>query len=147
MVTPVKALIGLAMLLGLAVAVLGCGSEGYEDLTLELQGGEEVRSESPALHATNDNQPTSYGAEQKVSGDRTGEYTRACEPIAADDFQCIGAFLFDDGSVTFSGTSEDENPIVNAVTGGTGAYAGARGTLEIDHEADTYELILELPED
>ena len=69
-----------------------------------------------------------------------GEYTRACEPIAADDFQCIGAFLFDDGSVTFSGTSEDENPIVNAVTGGTGAYAGARGTLEIDHEADTYTL-------
>ena len=122
-------LVGIAIVLGLLGTVLGfvalgSSDDGYDDLTLELRGGEEIRSESSALHAEPENQPTSYGAEQKVSGDRTGEYIRVCEPVADDNFQCIGSFLLEDGSITFSGTSKDENPVVNAVTGGTGAYAG-----------------------
>lgn len=119
----------------------------YEGLTLELRGGEEIRSESPATHASEDNQQVSYGAEQKISGDRTGEYTRVCEPVAADDFQCIGAFLLEGGSIAFSSTGEDDNPTVAVVTGGTGAYDGARGSLEIDHETDRYTVHLALPND
>ena len=146
-----KALVGIAILLGLAGTVLGFiavgGSDEYEDLTLELQGGEDIRSESPATHAEKGNQQVSYGAEQAISGDRTGEYTRVCEPIAADDFQCIGALLLEDGSIAYSSTGEDENPTVAVITGGTDAYDGARGTLEIDHETDIYTVNLALPND
>lgn len=144
-------MVGIAVLLGLAGTVLGIiavrGSDEYEDLTLELQGGEEIRSESPAAHAEKGNQQVSYGAEQAISGDRTGEYSRVCEPIAADDFQCTGALLLEDGSIAFSSTGEDENPTVAVVTGGTDAYDGARGTLEIDHESDVYTVNLALPND
>jgi hypothetical protein len=52
----VKALVAVALVLGLAGFVLGLvavlrGSDGYEALTLELQGGQETRSEAPATHA------------------------------------------------------------------------------------------------
>lgn len=145
-------LVGIAIVLGLLGTVLGfvalgSSDDGYDELTLELRGGEEIRTESPALHAEPENQQTSYGAEQRVSGDRTGEYIRFCQPVAADDFQCIGSFQLEDGSIAFSGTSDDQNPAVHPVTGGTGAYAGARGTLAIDHEKDTYTLELGLPND
>lgn len=149
---PFKVLVGVAIVLGLVGTVLGFvallrESDEYDDVTLELRGGEEIRSESPALYAEDESQQVSYGAEQKVSGDRTGEYIRVCQPVAADDFQCIGSFQLEDGSIAFSGTSDDQNPAVHPVTGGTGAYAGARGTLAIDHEKDTYTLKLAIPND
>ena len=158
-----KALVALALVLGLAGSVLGLiavlrGSDGYEALTLELQGGQETRSEAPATHAEPDNRSPSYGAEQAISGDRNGVYTRACEPIAAEGFQCIGALLLDDGAIAFSDTGSNENPAIDGdpgtvaagvaiITGGTSAYDGARGTIEIDYESDKYTVKLELPRD
>jgi hypothetical protein len=157
----VKALVALAIVLGLAGSVLGViallrESNRYEVLTLKLQGGQETRSEAPATHAEPGNRSPSYGAEQAISGDRSGTYTRACEPIAAEGFQCIGALLLDDGAIAFSDTGSNENPAIDGnagtvaagvavVTGGTRAYDGARGTIEIDYEADKYTVHLELP--
>ena len=44
--------------------------------------------------------------------------------------------LFNDGTITLQGVSlEDEDaPVTNSITGGTGAYAGARG-VETEREA------------
>jgi hypothetical protein len=158
-----KALVAIAILLGLVGSVLGIiswqdESDESKTLTLKLRGGEEVRSEAPATHAEKGNQSPSYGAQQAISGDRTGEYTRTCEPIATDAFQCIGALLLDDGVIAFSDTGENENPAIDAdpgtvaagvavVTGGTRAYDGARGTIDIDYESDVYTVNLELPDD
>lgn len=156
-----KALVTAAIVLGLAGSVLGLvallrGSDGNEALTLNLQGGKEIRSESPATHAEPDNRSPSYGAEQALSGDRNGTYTRACEPIAAKGFQCIGALLLDDGVISFVDTGSNENPAIDGnpatvaagvavVTGGTKAYDGARGTIDINYESDKYTVHLELP--
>jgi hypothetical protein len=157
----VKALVAVALALGLAGVVLGLfavlkDSDGYEVLTLELQGGEEIRSEAPATHAEPNNRSPSYGAEQVISGDRNGVYTRACEPIAAEGFQCIGALLLDDGTIAFADTGSNENPAIDGdpgteaagvavVTGGTGEYGGARGTIDINYESDKYTVNLEVP--
>jgi hypothetical protein len=158
-----KALVVVAILLGLVGSVLGLislqeESDESEALTLELRGGKEIRSESPATHAEKGNQSPSYGAQQEISGDRSGEYTRTCEPIATDAFQCIGALLLDDGVIAFSDTGKNENPAIDAdpntvaagvavVTGGTRAYDGARGTIDIDYESDEYTVNLELLDD
>jgi hypothetical protein len=157
----VKALIAVAIVLGLAGSVLGLvallgNSDGYEALTLKLQGGKETRSEAPATHAEPGNRSPSYGAEQAITGDRSGSYTRACEPLGAKGFQCIGAFLLDDGVIAFQDTGSNENPAIDGnpgtvaagvavVTGGTRAYDGARGTIEINYESDVYTVKLELP--
>lgn len=138
-----KALVVVAILLGLVGSVLGIislqkGSDEYEALTLKLRGGKEIRSEAPATHAEKGNQSPSYGAQQAISGDRSGAYTRTCEPIATDDFQCIGALLLNDGVIAFSDTGKNENPAIDAdpdtvaagvavVTGGARAYAGHAG--------------------
>lgn len=147
-----KALVGLAVVLGLAGTVLGfvavTDSDEHEELTLTLQGGEEIRNESTSAHATEAHDKlVSYGAEQEITGDRTGEYTRICQPIAADDFQCVGGFLLEDGSIEFSSTGEDEDTTVGVITGGTDAYDRATGTVAIDHEAEVYTLRLVLPDD
>jgi len=84
--------------LGLAGSVLGLvavlrGPDGYEALTLELQcAGDSQRS--AGAHAEPGNRSPSYGAEQAISGDLSGVYTRACEPIAAEGFQCVSAGTF-----------------------------------------------------
>ena len=59
------------------------------------------------------------------------------------------------GAIAFSDTGSNENPAIDGdpdtvaagvavVTGGTGAYDGARGTIEIDYESDKYKVNLEL---
>ena len=43
---------------------------------------------------------------------------------------CVGAFSLKDGTITLTGTLKgDPKTVVVAITGGTGAYTGARGTM------------------
>lgn len=43
---------------------------------------------------------------------------------------CVGAFRLKDGTIALTGTLKgDPDTVVVAVTGGTGAYTGARGTM------------------
>lgn len=153
-----------AVVLGLAGTVLGIvalidnGGGEFDDVTLELTGADERRTESSASLAESSH-PSDVGlfaAEQAISGDRTGEYVRVCQPLVADDFQCEGAFLLEDGEIEIVNTQEsdaaaqdeEENAAAPAVVvGGTGAYAGARGTAELRWEEGTYTLDLQIPRD
>lgn len=65
-----------------------------------------------------------------LKGDRAHGVVSAVYHLADGDIYSTGTTLFDD-----SGTGE------GAVTGGTGAYAGARGTVEPGHDRDIVHLI------
>jgi hypothetical protein len=56
---------------------------------------------------------------------------------------CSGVFTLPDGTLTIQGNISPavEDRIVAAVTGGTGAYAGARGALEFAGGVDTITLV------
>jgi hypothetical protein len=65
-----------------------------------------------------------------LSGDRAHGVVSAVYHLADGDIYSTGTVLFDD-----SGTGE------GAVVGGTGAYAGARGTIEPGHDRDVLHLL------
>jgi len=57
--------------------------------------------------------------------------------------QCVGiAWLDDSGQITVQGLIADEPEVFElAITGGTGAYEGAGGTLEVQTLSETEELL------
>ena len=65
-----------------------------------------------------------------LKGDKAHGVVSAVYHLADGDIYSSGTVLFDD-----SGTGE------GAVTGGTGAYAGARGTIEPGHKRDIVHLL------
>ena len=69
----------------------------------------------------------------RLTGDRTGTSGLVCTVIQAGkggSELCQGIAKLPDGTIVFSGRSnQDDSPSPLAVTGGTGAYAGAGGTI------------------
>jgi hypothetical protein len=65
-----------------------------------------------------------------LKGDRAHGVVSSVYHLADGDIYTVGTILFDD-----SGTGE------GAVVGGTGAYAGARGTVEPGHDRDVVHLL------
>jgi formylmethanofuran dehydrogenase subunit C len=84
----------------------------------------------------------------EVTGDSTGEYVRTCTPVVDDEIECNGAFQLSGGTIEIEATAHDdpgETTSTAAISGGTGAYAGAFGAVEVNFEENTYRLHVLIP--
>ena len=64
-------------------------------------------------------------------------------------FECIWTTLLSDGQITVEGPFYDDADSVLAVTGGTGAYKGAKGEMKLharDAKGTAYDFVYELIE-
>jgi hypothetical protein len=67
---------------------------------------------------------------------RVGEDFSRCAPVSKTMFHCVGSFAFARGTLQVSGTvPAGDNKL--AITGGSGIYKGARGTVSTDYN-NTY---------
>jgi hypothetical protein len=149
-----KALVGIAVVLGLAGTILGVMAMGDEDegvdsgeeTTLELTGSDEERVDFDLAHIKGSHPLGSGGwsSHSTISGDATGEYVRTCVPVPIDDIECNGGFQLEDGDIETEVTEEavDDGTSTAAIIGGTGDYAGAGGEMDVDFENDEYTLHL-----
>ena len=150
-----KGIVVVALLLGIAGTALGVialvdKEEGSEQ-TLALTGGKETRIEFKAPATVNGHPVGSaaWSSNSEISGDRTGEYVRTCVPVPTDDIECSGAFLLDDGDLEVELTEEADPQDANsdgAIVGGTRAYDGAHGTMQVDWKKDSYTLSFTVPD-
>ena len=152
-----KGLVGVAVLLGIAGTVLGAialadGGGGFEERTLTLDGAEATdRIEFPVETAAGSHP---FGADgwtesREISGDAEGTQTITCVPVAGDVVECNGSFILGDGEIEIEGSepAADDGQATSAITGGTGAYRGAIGEVDIDFENYEFTLDLLIPED
>lgn len=69
------------------------------------------------------------GFGEKLTGDETGVDRGVCTVIGRDEATCIVQFRLSKGTLTAQGTGHEKDTNAPfAITGGTGAYDGARGT-------------------
>ena len=67
--------------------------------------------------------------------------------IAAKSWECFWTLRLKDGQITIEGPFYDAGDSVMAVTGGTGKYAGAKGSMKLhsrDAKGSSYDLTYEL---
>jgi hypothetical protein len=153
-------LIVVALLLGVAGLALGVVSIVEEDekgseesLSLTVQEGDfKVNDVAPPATSEQDiSSGDSFVFTGAVSGDREGKLLGACEVADVGEPTCQVTYTFDDGDVTGAGIpdfSQQAESFQIAVTGGTGAYEGARGQLDVHENGEaTHEMTLVLPED
>ena len=151
-----KILVAVALLLGLVGAVLGtCAflrdNDAFTRSTITLTSGDPDQRISFPAAGIADNHPNGNVVEvrnSKVTGDRTGEYVRTCTPVMDDEIECDGAFRLSDGTIEIQTTAHDDpgaSTAVASIAGGTGAYEGALGSVEVDFEKNTYTLHLLIP--
>jgi hypothetical protein len=153
-----KGWVGLAVILGIAGTALGVialvmdmDQKTYDEKTLNLKGGKEVRVNFRA-DAVKRGHPVgtlAWESNTKVSGDASGEFVRTCAPVVTNDVACEGAFQLTDGDIEFQ-TGEEGGPKTKttadgAIVGGTRAYEGAIGSFTINFKDDTYRLHLLIP--
>ena len=156
-----RVLIVVALLLGVAGLALGVVSVIEEDekeseelaLTLAVQEGDfKVNDVAPSATSEEDiSSGDSFVFTGAVSGDRDGKLLGACEVADVGEPTCQVTYTFDDGDVTGAGIpdfSQQAESFQIAVTGGTGAYEGARGQVDVHENGEaTHEMTLVLPED
>ena len=86
-----------------------------------------------------------YDAANKVKvGTDQGYCVRV---VAGKSWECFWTLLLKDGQVTIEGPFFDSGDSVMAVTGGTGKYAGARGSLKLhprDAKGTAYDFTYDL---
>jgi hypothetical protein len=152
-----KGLVGIAVLLGIIGTVLGVvalmdDGGGFEEKTLTLQGGEETdRIEFPVETASGSHPfaRDAFTASREITGDATGVQTVLCVPVAGDVVECNGAFIHDDGEIEIEGSepAAEDGQATSAIVGGTGAYKGAIGEIDIDFENYEFTLDYVVPSD
>jgi hypothetical protein len=154
-------LVLVALLLGAAGLVLGVVNILGEDekdseglvLTLTVQEGEfKVNDVPPPATSEEDiSSGDSFVFTGAVSGDRKGKLLGACDVAGVGEPTCHVTYKFDDGHVTGAGIpdfSQQAESFQIAVTGGTGAYEGASGQVDVHENGDaTHEMALVFPED
>jgi hypothetical protein len=67
--------------------------------------------------------------------------------IAGKSWECFWTLRLKDGQITIEGPFYDAGDSVMAVTGGTGKYAGAKGSMKLhsrDAKGSSYDLVYEL---
>ena len=67
--------------------------------------------------------------------------------VAGKSWECFWTLMLKDGSITVEGPFYDAGDSVMAVTGGTGKYAGAKGSLKLharDAKSTSYDFTYEL---
>jgi hypothetical protein len=71
----------------------------------------------------------------KVSGSDSGRLYLHCtvvrkgRSIPRATYSCLGTYVLGDGTITAAGVVRLDKPSTVAINGGTGAFAGARGTM------------------
>jgi hypothetical protein len=126
----------------LAIAAAGGHAQAPvgRTIALTLSGGKIAAVDEPPRHH-GPHSPNSAGdiviETGRLSGDRAGRFFLHCtamkpgRDLTKEPFLCHATYVLADGAINATGVIrlEDPNAIHAAVTGGTGAYAGARGTL------------------
>lgn len=67
--------------------------------------------------------------------------------IAGKSWECFWTLRLEDGQITVEGPFYDTGDSVMAVTGGTGKYAGAKGSMKLhprDAKGSSYDFVYEL---
>ncbi len=156
-----RILVVVALLLGAGGLALGVASIVEEDenesealaLTLTVAEGDfKVNDVPPRANSEEDiSSGDSFVFTGAVSGDRKGNLLGACEVAAAGEPSCQVTYRFHDGDVTGAGIpdfSQQAESFQIAVTGGTGAYDGASGQVDVHENGEaTHEMTLALPTD
>ena len=156
-----RIVIVVALLLGAAGVALGVvslleGDEGEAEelaLTLTVQEGDfKVNDVAPRATSEEDiSSGDSFVFTGAVSGDRKGKLLGACEVADVGDPTCQVTYRFDDGQVTGAGIpdfSQQAESFQIAVTGGTAAYEGASGQVDVHENGQaTHAMTLVLPEE
>ena len=147
-----KALVGIAVVLGIIGTVLGViavtgGDDAFDEQTLELTGSNEERIDFKSESTDPAHQLDAWTSVRDVSGDASGRYVVTCIPLVKEEIECSGAFLLEDGDIEVEGTeiAEDDGEAISALVGGTGSYKGATGEVTVDFENDAYTLDLLTP--
>jgi hypothetical protein len=131
---------------GVAVAATnGEESGGHRVLHLTARTVQEVQIEAP--HAENLLGGRFVGSDDLYDGDRpAGHLGHSCEAVAdlgtqGARFQCVATVELDDGLITgqFMAifTPDGNEDAESAITGGTGAYRHARGTVAVHPTSPT----------
>jgi allene oxide cyclase len=136
----------LAMALVLSMPVLSLAAERIEvveraltDATLDLG----AKGDSPGDLLTFAN-PVFDAANKTQVGTDQGYCVRV---VTGKSWECFWTLLLKEGEITIEGPFYDDKDSVMAVTGGTGKYAGARGSLSLharDAKGSSYQFIYEL---
>lgn len=71
------------------------------------------------------------GSVRDPAGNRAGRLQAHFLVTSRDDAQASGTFILHDGRIVFGGATTEADMDDFAVLGGTGRYAGARGTLRV----------------
>jgi hypothetical protein len=73
------------------------------------------------------------GGFRDQAGNRVGhlQATFVITDAKREEAQVSGTFILSDGHIVVAGAETKANPDFFAITGGTGRYAGARGTLQV----------------
>lgn len=147
-----KALIGVAVVLGIVGTVLGViavtrEDDAFEEQTLELTGSNEERLDFKAESTDPAHQLDAWTSVRDVGGDASGRYVVTCIPLITEEIECSGAFQLEDGDIEVEGTetAKDDGLASTALVGGTGSYKGATGEVTVDFENDAYTLDLLIP--
>ena len=149
-----------ALLLGAAGLAVGiasiAGGDDTESETLELtltveEGDFKVNDVPPPARSEEDiSGGDSFVFTGAVAGDRKGNLLGACEVAAPGEPTCHVTYRLDDGDVTGAGIpdfSQQAESFQIAVTGGTGAYEGASGLVDVHENGEaTHEMTLVVPE-
>lgn len=83
-------------------------------------------------------------ADEKLVGTDTGWCIRV---VAGKSWECFWTLYLADGQIMVHGPFLDAGDSVLAITGGTGAYAGARGEMKLharDAKGSAYDFVYEL---
>jgi hypothetical protein len=156
-----RVLIVAALAFGIAGVGLGIASileedeQGSEGLALALkvqEGNFKLSDVAPPATSEEDiSSGDSFVFTGTVSGDRKGKLVGACEVADLGEPTCHVTYRFNDGHVTGAGIpdfSQQAESFQIAVTGGTAAYDGARGQIDVhENGVATHEMTLVLPED
>ena len=119
-------------------------------LTLVEQEGSARFIDNPPRHGKR--RPPSTGDQLILTGvdfdasgrKRLGRSYLSCTFIGRNTMSCTGTIDLVDGQLTIQGVARDEKTTVVAVTGGTGRYAGAHGTMSITETGERETAVITL---
>jgi len=124
-----------------------------QTLALTLSGTRIAAVDQPPRHH-GPHSPNSTGdiviETGRLTGDRSGRFFLHCtalrpgRDLAKEPFLCHASYMLSDGSINVTGVIRLEDPegVDAAITGGTGAYAGARGSLHGSGPNQTLDLMV-----
>ena len=77
-----------------------------------------------------------------ATGARAGRSSMTCTLLGASGLDCRGTLVLRDGQIAVQGVAGDAPPATVAVVGGTGRYAGARGTMTVTEAGDRERVVI-----